>query len=296
MTDNRFADNKAWYLVLPAILLVAFTSLIPFIAVVNYSFQMVLSLDTHAFIGWDSFVTALTSHEFRSALGRQVLFTALVLGIEIPLGIAVALTMPRSGKAVGPVLVVLTLPLLIPWNVVGLIWQIFSRGDIGLFGAFVNNWLHFDYNYATGSLSAWFTVLIMSVWHWTSLVALLCYAGLCAIPGALYRAARIDGASRWATFRFIEFPKLRGVLTIAILLRFIYSFKVYAGPLTVTGGGPGTTTTYMTEMLINTALGSFAYGKAAAYGLVYFLIIPLICYPFHLFLTRVGAGDDGDAS
>lgn len=291
MNDSRFADNRAWFLVLPATLLVAFTSLIPFIAVVNYSFQMVLSLDTHAFLGWDSFVAALTSSEFHGAFGRQVLFTALALGIEIPLGIAVALTMPRSGKGVGPVLVVLALPLLIPWNVVGLIWQIFARGDIGLFGAFVNNWLNINYNYATGNLSAWFTVVIMSVWHWTSLVALLCYAGLCAIPNAFYQAARIDGASRWAVFRFIELPKLRGVLTIAVLLRFVYSFKVYAGPLTVTGGGPGTSTTFMTEMLINTALGSFQYGKAAAYGLIYFLIILLISYLFYLFLTRVGTGE-----
>lgn len=294
MNDNRFSDNKAWFLVLPAVLLVAFSSLIPFMAVVNYSLQIVFSMENHAFIGWDAFREALTSDEFRGALGRQVIYTAIVLGVEIPLGIAVALTMPRSGKAVGPVLVVLALPLLVPWNVVGLIWQIFSRGDIGLFGAFVNNWLHLDYNYSTGSLSAWFTVVVMSVWHWTSLVALLCYAGLCSIPGAFYQAARIDGASRWAVFRFIELPKLRGVLTIAILLRFVYSFKVYAEPLTVTGGGPGDSTTFMTEMLANTAIGQFEYGKAAAYGLLYFLIILLISYVFYIVLTRVGTNEGGE--
>lgn len=292
--DNRLVNNKAWFLVLPALLLVAFTSLIPFMAVVNYSFQIVFSMQNHALNGWEAFREALTNEEFRSALGRQVMFTGIVLAVEVPLGIAVALTMPRSGKAVGPVLVVLTLPLLIPWNVVGLIWEIFSRGDIGLFGSFVNNVLHINYNYATGSLSAWFTVVIMSVWHWTSLVALLCYAGLCAIPDAFYQAARIDGASRWAVFRFIELPKLRGVLTIAVLLRFVYSFKTYAEPLTVTGGGPGTSTTFMTEMLTNTAIGQFAYGKAAAYGLLYFLIILLISYLFYIVLTRVGTGEGGE--
>src|SRR5699024_7757846 len=104
--------------------------------------------------------------------------------------------------------------------------------DIGLFGYFVNNILHINYNYATGFFSAWFTVVIMDVWHWTSLVVLLAYAGLCAIPEAYYQAARIDGASRWAVFRFIELPKMRGVLTIAILLRFIYSFKIYAEVMT----------------------------------------------------------------
>ncbi len=292
--DNKITDHRAWLLVLPATLLVAFSSLIPFIAIVNYSFQIVFNMHTHSFIGWKTFHDALTNDEFRSALGRQVLFTASALAIEVPLGIGVALTMPRSGRAVGPVLVLLALPLLVPWNVVGLIWQIFARADIGLFGAFVNHVLHINYNYATGTFSAWFTVVLMSVWHWTSLIVLLCYAGLCAIPSAFYQAARIDGASRWAVFRFIELPKLRGVLTIAILLRFVYSFKVYAEPLQVTGGGPGTSTTFMTEMLTNTAIGQFAYGKAAAYGLLYFLIILLISYVFYIVLTRVGTSEGGE--
>lgn len=291
--DTRFKDNRAWLLVLPATLMVFFTAMIPFMAVVNYAFQIVFSMDNHAMIGWQGFQDALTNDEFRNAFGRQVLFTGIVLAIEIPLGIAVALTMPRSGKAVGPVLVVLALPLLVPWNVVGLIWQIFARGDIGLFGYFVNDILHIDYNYATGEWAAWFTVVLMSVWHWTSLVALLAYAGLCSIPGAFYQAARIDGASRWAVFRFIELPKLRGVLTIAILLRFVYSFKTYAESLTVTGGGPGSSTTFMTQMLTNTAIGQFAYGKAAAYGLLYFLIILLISYIFYIVLTRVGTSEEG---
>lgn len=291
--DNRFADNKAWFLVLPAVLLVVLTSFIPFMAIVNYSFQIVFGINTHAFVGWAAFHDALTNPEFRGALTRQIIFTAIVLAIEVPLGIGVALTMPRSGRAVGPVLVILALPLLIPWNVVGLIWQIFARGDIGLFGAFVNNTLHIHYNYATGQLSAWFTIIVMNVWHWTSLVALLSYAGLCAIPSAFYQAARIDGASRWAVFRFIELPKLRGVLTIAILLRFIYSFKNYAETLIVTGGGPGASTTFMTEMLQNSAVSQFEYGKAGAYGLLYFLIILLVSYVFYVLLTRVGTGEGG---
>jgi glycerol transport system permease protein len=290
---NRIADNKAWFLVLPAVLLVVFTSFIPFMAIVNYSFQVVFSMQAHALAGWESFHDALTNAEFRNALGRQIVFSLIVLGIEIPLGIAIALCMPRSGKAIGPLLVLVAMPLLIPWNVVGLIWQIFARGDIGLFGDFVNNTLHIHYNYATGFFSAWFTIIAMNVWHWTSLVILLAYAGLCAIPGAYYQAARIDGASRWATFRFIELPKLRGVLTIAILLRFIYSFKHFAETFTVTGGGPGSSTTFMTEMLKNSAVNQFEYGKAGAYGLIYFLIILLVSYIFYVLLTRVGTGERG---
>jgi glycerol transport system permease protein len=67
-------------------------------------------------------------------------------------------------------------------------------------------------------IDAWVTIIVMDVWHWTSLIALLAYAGS-VHPDAYYQAARIDQASRWAVFRYIELPKMRGVLVIAILLR-----------------------------------------------------------------------------
>ena len=111
----------------------------------------------------------------------------------------------------------------------------------------------------------------MDIWHWTPLVALLCYAGLRAIPAAYYQAAAIDGASRWAVFRFIELPKMRGVLTIAVLLRFMDSFMIYTEPFVVTGGGPGNTTTFLSIHLTKIAVGQFDLGPAAAFSIVYFL-------------------------
>ena len=84
--------------------------------------------------------------------------------------------MPREGWTVALCLVLMALPLLIPWNVVGTIWQVFARGDIGLLGWTVNR-LGIDYNYTRDPLDAWITIIVMDVWHWTSLVALLCYAG-----------------------------------------------------------------------------------------------------------------------
>ncbi len=140
--------------------------------------------------------------------------------IEVPLGIIIALNMPRKGWGVPVCLVLMALPLLIPWNVVGTIWQVFGRVDIGLLGRTLAN-LGINYNYVQNPMHAWFTVIIMDVWHWTSLVVLLCYAGLVSIPDAFYQAAKIDGASRWAVFRYIQLPKMNRVLLIAVLLRFM---------------------------------------------------------------------------
>jgi glycerol transport system permease protein len=187
-------------------------------------------------------------------------------------------------------LVLLAIPLLIPFNVVGTIWQIFARGDIGLAGAAIRS-LGIDYNYTAGPLDAWLTVLVMDVWHWTSLVALLAYAGLQAIPPAFYQAARIDGASRWAVFRFIQLPKMRGVLIIAVLLRFMDSFMIYTEPFVLTGGGPGNATTFLSQYLTRMAVGQFDLGVAAAFSIIYFLIVLLFSYVFYTVITHVGVGE-----
>ena len=287
--DNKITDNRAWLLVLPAFLLVAFNAILPFMTVVNYSFQDVFGMKHHVFVGWEFYKAILHDGDIQRALLRQIIFSVVVLAIEIPLGIAVSLTLPTKGRWVGIVLVIVALPILIPWNVVGVIWEIFARGDIGLGGAVINA-LGINYNYTQNPIAAWCTVVIMDVWHWTSLVVLLCYAGLRAIPDAYYQAARIDGASRWATFRFIELPRLRGVLTIAILLRFVYSFKIYAEPFVMTGGGPGNSTTFLSQMLDRIALGQLDVGRAGAFAILYFLIILLVSYIFYNVLTRVGQG------
>ena len=216
------------------------------------------------------------------------MFSAVILAIEVPLGILVALCMPRGGWQLAVTMVVMALPLLVPWNVVGTIWQVFARADIGLFGAAVNG-LGIDYNYAGDAAAAWFTVIVMDVWHWTSLVALLCYAGLRAIPDAYYQAARIDGAGRWAVFRNIELPKLKRVLVIGVLLRFIDSFMIYTEPFVVTGGGPGNSTTFLSIDLVKLALGQFDLGKAAAMSLVYNLMTLLVCWVFFTAMTQLDA-------
>ena len=213
-----------------------------------------------------------------------------MLAIEIPLGVLVALCMPARGWAVSVTLVVLALPLLIPWNVVGTIWQIFARPDIGLAGVLINR-LGLDYNYTGDPFDAWITVLVMDVWHWTSLVALLGYAGLRSIPDAFYQAARIDGASRWAVFRYIQLPKMMGVLLIAVLLRFMDSFMIYTEPFVLTGGGPGNATTFLSQELTKMAVGQFDLGPAAAFSLIYFLIILLFSWLFYTVITNLGKGD-----
>jgi len=287
-TDNQ----RAWFLVLPVLVLVAFSAVIPLMTVVNYSVQDTFGNNQFFWAGLEWFKTQLESERMWDALWRQLAFSGIILAIEVPLGVFVALNMPKKGVWASVVLVLMSLPLLIPWNVVGTIWQIFGRSDIGLLGYTLDS-LGIDYNYTQGFYAAWVTVIAMDVWHWTSLVALLAYAGLQSIPDAYYQAARIDQASRWAVFRYIELPKMRGVLTIAILLRFMDSFKIYTEPFVLTGGGPGNSTTFLSIDLVKMALGQFDLGPAAAFSLMYFLVIMVISYVFYIVMTNLDKEEGG---
>ena len=258
--------------------------------VVNYSVQDTFGGNEFFWVGTEWYAELLSSERFWNALVRNLVFSAIILAIEIPLGVFVALNMPRRGWGVPVCLVLMALPLLIPWNVVGTIWQVFGRVDIGLLGYALAS-LGVDYNYVADPVDAWITVVAMDVWHWTSLVVLLAYAGLASIPDAYYQAAKIDGASRMAVFRHIQLPKMRGVLLIAVLLRFMDSFMIYTEPFVVTGGGPGNATTFLSIDLVKMAVGQFDLGPAAAMSIVYFLIILTLSWVFYTVMTHLGTGE-----
>ncbi len=282
----KMQHNKAWFMVLPMLLVVAVSAIIPLMTVVNYSVQDSFGNNEFFWVGTEWFQEILASERFHNALQRTLLFSGLILVIEIPLGISIALAMPRRGIAVSFCLVLMALPLLIPWNVVGTIWQVFGRVDIGLLGRGLSS-LGIDYNYTQDVFDAWVTLIVMDVWHWTSLVVLLCYSGLVSIPEVYYQAARIDGASRWSVFRFIQLPKIKRVLLIAVLLRFMDSFMIYTEPFVVTGGGPGNATTFLSIDLVQMAVGQFDLGPAAAMSLIYFLVILLLSWVFYTVMTSL---------
>ncbi len=282
---DKTTNKKAWFFVLPVVILVAFNALIPLMTVVNYSVQETFGNNVFFWEGVKWFEHVLNSDRFHDSFMRQLTFTGMILVIEVPLGIGVALTMPRKGPWVSVCLVLMALPLLIPWNVVGAMWNIFALPDTGLLGYSINA-MGIHYDFTQQPAAAWFTTVLMDVWHWTSLVVLLAYAGLCSIPDAYYQAAKIDGASAWAVFRYIQLPKMKRVLTIAILLRFMDSFMIYTEPFVLTGGGPGNTTTFLSIDLVKIALGQFDLGPAAAMSLIYFFIVLLVCWVFYTLMMR----------
>ncbi len=286
-------DNRAWLFLVPALAVMALSAFIPLMTVVNYSLHYIFSGSIPEFVGFANFVQVMRDPAFQGALGRQLLFSISILAVEIPLGIAIALSMPKKGIGVAISLVLLGIPLLIPYNVVGIVWRLFSQSDIGLI-AEVLSWVGYEYNVSLDPIDAPVTLFLLDVWHWTPLVALLSYAGYLAIPDAFYRAAEIDGASRWKVFRYVILPKLRPVLVLGFLLRFMDSFKIYAEPLLLTGGGPGNTTTFMSLFVARKAQ-SYELGYAGASSLIYLFIVIVMSYIFFQVLNKLGSGESQKA-
>lgn len=281
--------QRPWLFLLPALALVSISAFIPLMTVMNYAQLSLLPGSAPYFIGLENFIEILRDPAFTGSLWRQIIFSFLVLVTQIPLGIALAVCMPSEGPGAAVSLVLLGIPLLIPWNVVGIIWRVFTRSDIGVLPE-VFSWVGYNYNISQFTGDAWWTVLVMDIWHWTPLVVLICYAGIQAIPKEYYMAAQIDRASAWKTFRYVTLPNIRGVLIIAVLLRLMDSFKIYAEPFVLTGGGPGSSTTFLSTYTSRMAIGGFQMGRGAATSLVYMFIVILLSFVLYIIMLNLGQG------
>ena len=264
---------------LPAFLVLALTGLVPLGTVFFYSFHDTFGGNVFFWVGDQWFVRVLGSGEFYAALLRSLCFSLIVLSIQIPLGIYIALKMPRSGGFVAVGLVLLAIPMLTPKIVVGYLWKVMVQPENGLITeALASIGLVLDMN---SVFWTWAVLALMDIWHWTGLVIVLCYARLRTIPDAQYQAASVDGASRWAVFRYIQFPRMKLVLAIALLLRFMDSFTMYTEAYVITRGGPGVSTVFLSHELVQTGLIQFDLGEAGAMAVIYFLIVVLVSASFY---------------
>lgn len=265
--------QAGWLFVLPACLILGLVGLIPLITVVNYSFFEIFILDARFWVGAEWYIEIISSGRFWSSFGRSALFSALVLLIQIPLGIAIALCIPRNRFWMGFALALVALPLLVPWNMIPSLWLSLLNPDRGLLGGLL------PVTWKESVVQTWLVLIAMDVWHWTSLVVILCYSALTTIPQAYYQAAAIDGARRWDVFRHIQLPKLYHVLLMAILLRFMDSFMIYTEAFPINAGGPDGATLFLAVDL-GEDIKAFNYGPSAARSVLYFLIVLTVAWLF----------------
>ena len=262
---------------LPAVAVLLFVGIVPLVTVFNYSFFDIFSLQQLNWVGVQWYHDILSTERFYDALARSVVFSAIVLCVQIPLGVGIALILPRSGWRQSAALMLLAAPLVVPSNMIPIMW-LNLISPAGLAGrAFA--WLGIAFDYKFNALHTWLVLVVMDTWHWLGLVVVLAYSGLSSIPPAFYQAAAIDGASRFQIFRHIELPKIGGVLSMALLLRFVDSFMIYTEAFRINAGGPNGATTFL-SLDLGEDIQGFNYGMAAARSMIYFLMILIVAWSF----------------
>jgi multiple sugar transport system permease protein len=244
-------------------------------------------------IGVKNYVTLLTGDRFWNSVLNTAYYVGLGVAIEFGLGLAVALYMANytSGTLNRVLFTLLLLPMMMAPMVAGYMWRLIFQESFGplnylleLAGLPQPAWVS-SANWALNS------ILIADIWQWTPFMILILYTGRLAINEELYEAARIDGASKWFTFRHVTLPQLKGVIAVAILIRAMDAFKFFDKMFVITAGGPGTASELATYYNYLIGFTDWSMGKATAMSWLLLLFAVVLANLF-LFVLKRGEGGE----
>jgi ABC-type sugar transport system permease subunit len=265
----------AWGLVLPAVGTILLVALFPLLwtaweSVHLHNLQMPWL--GRPFIGLANYLEALRDPRFWGSLGHTAFFAVTSVGLELVLGLWLALAMNRAFRGRGLVRAAILIPWAIPTVVSALLWRFLFEGQSGVVNAALVHLgvLHAPLVWFIEAGTAWVPVILSDVWKTTPFVALLLLAGLQNIDASLYEAARIDGASAWRQFRFVTLPLLRPAILVALIFRTLDAFRVFDLIYALTGGGPGSSTEPIALYTFNALLQNLRFGYGSALSVIVF--------------------------
>jgi multiple sugar transport system permease protein len=278
----------AYVFLLPALVVLTVVAVVPFAYAVFISFHHTEFLDVQGFAGVDNYTDLLSDSRFWGSLGVTALIMAVAVPVEMALGLAMALLLYRGvlgGRVLSPALL---LPAVVAPTVVAIIWKIMLAGTWGLltyeifdrFGWFSEG------SILSVSWSAVAAIIAIDVWQWTPFVVLALFAGLQALPLSPFRAAAVDGASRWDVFRSLTFPMILPLFAVLFLLRILDTFKIFDTIFVLTGGGPGDATRTISLFLYQNVFDFLELGRATAGAAVIFVLFFIIVSIFYRLMDR----------
>ncbi len=253
--------KQAYLLVAPAVAVLGGVALYPILAAVWLSLQrFILVFRERRFIGLDNYAFLLSDARFWSALGNTAYFTLVAVAVELLLAVPLALLLNRAFPGRGLLRASALIPWAIPTVVSARLWAWMFNPDYGLINRLLPG---ADINWLGAPGYALHAAILVDVWKTTPFVALLVLAGLQGIPEDIYKAARVDGASAWRTFRSMTLPLLKPAILLALLFRTLDAFRVFDAIYVLTEGGPANTTETLSIYAYKTLMrsGDFGYGS-----------------------------------
>jgi multiple sugar transport system permease protein len=271
----------------PGVLVLAAISILPFIALVVMSFTRVHLLGgvDLEWAGLDNWSRALADPQMWSSWWLTAVYLFFTLGLEMVLGFGLALLLHRVTRARGLLLSLVLLPMFVAPVIVGLLGRYLTDSTFGLY-TWVLGQLGWQGDILGGTTSAFVAVVLMDVWEWTPLIALIALAGLSSVNPSTLEAASLDGAGYWRTLRHIVLPSISGILLVALLIRAMDAVRYYDIIYITTNGGPADATKTIPIRLFENAFRFFDLGYAATIGLMMLLVTILIARGFVALLGR----------
>ncbi len=277
-------------MLLPVLLLLAVLSLFPFFYIIWMSLNTVSLINgiSFEFAGLANWTRMFTDVIVGAAWGRAALYFVATVGLEMVLGIAIALLIHELVWGKNLALSLILLPMFMAPVIVGLLGRFLTDSSYGLYAFVLRETGLFERDILGTSSSALTAVILMDVWEWTPLVVLIVLAGLASVNQYVIEAAKVDGANYLARLRHIIAPSIAGVVIVALLVRSMDAIRYFDIITVTTNGGPGNTTKIIPIRLYETAFRFFDLGYAAAIGLGMLVFSILVANVFVQILERRG--------
>jgi multiple sugar transport system permease protein len=276
-------------LVLPAILVVALVCVYPLASALRLSFYDydLSSVAPREWVGLGNYGDLFSSALGRTAIRNTLLFAVPAVSIQLVLGFGLALLLWRDSRFNRAVTALLLVPVAFTPLVAGLLFRSLYNTDYGPLGYLVRTSGIADVeSLASDPRTAMPALILLDVWQWTPLVALILLAGLRALPQDVFEAAQLDGATGWQRLTRVAIPLMAPTIFLAAIVRTMDAFKVFDSIFVITGGGPGDATTTLNFLAYREGLRFFNVGYAAAISNVLLLIIGAFAAAYALLLHR----------
>lgn len=270
------------------LLLPAAAVLVPLLAIIVVQGASLITHDENlsrpgsgtAWVGLDNFARAFTDPTLLGSIRVTVLYVIDGVGLEIILGVGIALLLNGKVPGKGVIRAIVLIPMVLTPVVAGLMWRLLLDPTSG----FVNYLLGVlglgsDHAFLSQTATALPAVIMVEVWQNTPFVIIIVLAGLESLDQSPLEAAQVDGAGRWQALRYVTLPMLSPVLTVVLLLRVIDAVKTFALIITMTQGGPGTSTLVISSYVYRTGFQTFDIGYSTTLGLIVSVAMVILLFP-----------------
>ena len=284
-------NRMGWNLLIPTLVVLIIMGVLPFIYVVYVGFFNWNAFSNQLgmqWIGVDNYRRLVFDDAFLDSLGRTIVFAFVSVSIELMLGFLLAQTLVKSFPGRAVFRTIFTLPLVMAPIAVGATWRLLTIPGFGPIPYFLDKWFGYEYRIATYPSQAFFTVILMDIWHWTPFVTLCILAGLLAMPKEPQEQAMVDGASRMQIFRHLTIPMMMPILLTTVFIRLMDALRVVDEVFMLTSGGPGTATQFIGIHIYRVVVPKtdFGYGSAMSLLVLYFTIV--LCWLLFIAMTQAG--------